>query len=191
MVSANVPTRTFSEAVMESQIEEFLIRLSKSFPQFAERLGDGTAYLLEHVQLPASDSDIEALEREVELPLPESYKSLLRCSRGFWLHGGAFQFGPGHLFFHEFEPLEQLPPHQRAEILRRGGHWPPHSQGMLCFAEYWIEGDGDQVLFDVSKGLIGSEYPVMYYAHEHSPPQVRLLAEGFHQFLEALLEDPA
>jgi hypothetical protein len=32
----------------------------------------------------------------------------------------------------------------------KGGGWPPPSQGMLCFAEYSLEADGDQVLFEAS-----------------------------------------
>jgi hypothetical protein len=32
---------------------------------------------------------------------------------------------------------------------------------MLCFAEFFMEADGDQVLFDVSKGLINGEYPIV------------------------------
>lgn len=32
-------------------------------------------------------------------------------------------------------------------------------------AEYFLEDDGDQVLFKVADGLINGEYPVYYYAH--------------------------
>lgn len=172
-------------------MDEFLQRLAVSFPNFAAKLGDGSAYLLEEVEPPAANEEIEELERALDKPLPESYKSLLRCGRGFWLLGGAIQFGRRHPFFHDFEPLDRLTPLQRKTVERKGGQWPPPSQGMLCFAEFFMEADGDQVLFDVSKGLIRGEYPVMYYAHEESPPSVRVLADGFRTFMERFLDYPA
>lgn len=59
---------------------------------------------------------------------------------------------------------------------------------MLCFAEFWLEADGDQVLFDTSQGLVGGEYPVMYYAHSGRPPTVRRLASSFREVLDEFLE---
>lgn len=70
----------------------------------------------------------------------------------------------------------------------KGGTWPPPSQGMLCFGEFFMEADGDQVLFDVSGGLQHGEYPVMYYAHESCPPTVRKLADTFEQWLDGFLD---
>lgn len=58
---------------------------------------------------------------------------------------------------------------------------------MLCFAEFFLEADGDQVLFDVSAELIDCEYPVVYYAHEDRPPSVRRLADNFSFFLSECL----
>jgi hypothetical protein len=54
----------------------------KLFPQFASaaRRRD-----LENVLPPATVDEVAALEQELGLALPESYKSLLRCARGFWL----------------------------------------------------------------------------------------------------------
>ena len=172
-------------------MDEFLRRLAVSFPKFAAKLGDGSAYLLEHVEPPATNEELAELERTVDKPLPDSYKLLLRCGRAFWLLGGVVQFGRQHPFYHDFEPLEKLSPLQRKMVERKGGRWPPPSHGMLCFAEFFMEADGDQVLFDMSKGLVKGEYPVMYYAHEASPPSVRLLAEGFPAFMEELLDYPA
>ena len=171
-------------------MDEFLRRMTAAFPRLAARLGDGSAHCLDHVEPPATDEELRQLERTVGIPLPESYKTLLRCGRGFWLLGGVVQFGPQHPFFHDFPPLDNLTPVQRKAVERKGGAWPPPSQGMLCFAEFFMEADGDQVLFDVSKGLIGGEYPVMYYAHEESPPTVRTLATGFGEFMEEFLDYP-
>lgn len=130
------------------------------------------------------------LERSLGLPLPESYKSFLRCSRGFWLLGGVVQFGSQHPFFHDFEAFDALTPAQQHHVKIKGGPWPPRSQGMLCFAEYFLEADGDQVLFDVAGGLVGGEYPVMYYAHEARPPSVRQVAATFPEFLSSFLDHP-
>ena len=51
-----------------------------------------------------------------------------------------------------------------------------------------MEADGDQVLFDVSNGLVNGEYPVMYYDHESHPPVVRKLADDFTTFLNEFLD---
>lgn len=169
---------------------EFLARLATAFPDFASKLGDGSAYQLEHVQPPVSAGDIHAMQRSLGVTLPESYKSLLRCGRAFWLFGGVVQFGTGHPFFHDFPPLDGLTPSQQGAVRRNGGWWPPPSQGMLCFAEFSMEADGDQLLFDVSGGPGGHEYPVMYYDHESTPASVRRLASTFPQFLAEFLDYP-
>ena len=171
--------------------DEFLSRLKVAFPKFAAQLGDGTAHELDQVRPPASEEHLCKLEESLGVQLPESYKSLLKCGREFCLLGGAVQFGFQHPFFHEFEPLDRLTPEQQRTVHNKGGLWPPPSQGMLCFAEFFMEADGDQVLFDVSKGLVGDEYPVMYYAHESRPPSVRRLADTFPEFLSEFLEYPA
>jgi hypothetical protein len=93
---------------------------------------------------------------------------------------------PGHPFLYKFPAVDQLSDVQRNHILHLGGIWPPPSQGMLCIAEFFLEGDGDQVLFNVKQGLVADEYPVMYYAHD-IPPVVRQMAAGFPEFLEQCL----
>ncbi len=159
---------------------EFLKRLQIAFPDFAAKLGDGSTFGLDNVQTPATDDNLRDLEQSLGLLLPESYKALLRCSREFWL-GSGVQFG--HPFLHDFEPFDALTPQQQRSILHKGVSWPPPSQGMLCFAEFFMEADGDQVLFDVSRGLVEGEYPVIYYAHESSPPSVRQLTATFPEFM--------
>jgi len=59
---------------------------------------------------------------------------------------------------------------------------------MLCFAEFFMEADGDQVLWDVSRGLVDGEYPIYYYAHEARPPSVRKLADCFDTWLGEFLQ---
>lgn len=161
--------------------------LAPHFPRFAELLSAGRGEI-ENIQRPAADAEIRAIEESVGIPLPESYKQFLRCARGFWLFGGAVQFGTQHPFFHNFPPLSDLTPHQREVVKLKGGTWPPPSQGMLCFAEFFMEADGDQVLFDVKKCPRGCEFPIMYYAHESRPPTVRKLADSFQSFFDGLLD---
>ncbi len=144
---------------------------------------------MEEVLPGATEAELEELESSLGLALPESYKKLLRCSRGFWLFDGAIQLSTGHPFFHEFPRLEQLSRVQQLAVRTRGGSWPPASNGMLCFAEFFMEADGDQVLFDVSNGLIDGEYPVMYYAHEEQG-RGRKLADSFEQWLNEFLDYP-
>ena len=163
--------------------------LMGSFPGFAAQLAARASepYLVEHVLPAATDAEISSIETELGLPLPESYKRLLRITRGFWLSGGVIQLSSEHPFFHDFPPLETLTPQQRRVVAQKGGTWPPSSQGMLCFAEYFLEADGDQALWDVSQGLQGGEYPVVYYAHEGRPPSVRPLAAHFGEWLQQCL----
>lgn len=160
---------------------------SELFPRFARTAAN---FELEHVLPAASQTDVANLEGSLGLSLPESYKALLKCTRGFWLMGGVVQFGSQHPFFHDFPPLESLTLPQRRVVELKGGPWPPASQGMLCFAEFFMEADGDQVLFDVAGGLVKGEYPIMYWAHEGRPPSVRKLADTFAEFIETFLEYP-
>jgi hypothetical protein len=155
------------------------------FPRFVDRV---EGFELENVLPGASPEELAALEVKLAVPLPSSYKQLLLATRGFWLMGGVVQFGEEHLFLHEFPALEALSPPQLRSVKQKGGTWPPPSNGMLCFAEFWMEADGDQVLFDVSRGLVDGEYPVMYYSHEGRPPSVRKLADNFVGFMEKFLE---
>jgi hypothetical protein len=72
--------------------------LSNHFPRFAalheERQPEG-------VLAPALESKIREIEELIGLPLPDSYKAFLRCTRGFWLMGGVIQFSAQHPFIHD------------------------------------------------------------------------------------------
>lgn len=125
-----------------------LKRLIKAFP--------GLSYLLEEPWEPVQDlqvgwrsDEVQEIEVGLGLQLPDSYKEFLGITRGFSAGNGSIQFHAGHPFFHDDGP----------------------NKGMLCFAEMFMLADGDQVLFDVSKGLKGGEYPIYYYAHEDDPPR--------------------
>lgn len=164
-------------------------RLKGRFPRFHQLLTEGRGDPVENMLPAATEGQIRAIEERLGLPLPLSYRQLLLCTRGFWLRGGVIEFGEEMPFFHDFPPFDTLTAKQQEMVRRRGGSWPPPSQGMLCFAEYWLEADGDQVLFDVAHGLRDGEYPVMYYAHEEYPPSVEQVADSFREWLETLLAD--
>ncbi|MBV9863954.1 MAG: SMI1/KNR4 family protein [Abitibacteriaceae bacterium] len=163
-------------------------QFKNDWPKFYQQLQSRKAKPVEAILPGATEAELQKLEEILGLPLPESYKRLLRCARGFWLRGGTIQFSSGHPFFHNFAKLEELTPRQLQTLRAKGGIWPPPSQGMLCFAEFFMEADGDQVLFDVSGGLQDGEYPIMYYAHEDNPPSVRKLADSFAQWMDEFLD---
>lgn len=163
---------------MLDQAKPFFPKLAELAPKFE----------LEGVLPAASQAEVDQIEADIGVPLPASYKQFLQCTRGFWLMGGVVQFGEQHPFVHEFEPFESLPSAHQAIVKLKGGVWPPPSNGMLCFAEFFMEADGDQVLFDTSNGLVNREYPVVYYAHNARPPSVRVLASSFTAFVEEFLE---
>jgi len=166
--------------------------LQTRFPVFCGKLKDWSGADPEEVLTGATADDIARIEEELGIPLPVSYREFLGATRGFWLFGGVVQFGSQHPFFHDFPAFETLNPQQQRMVRLKGGEWPPPSQGMLCFAEYFLEADGDQVLFDVTRGLQGGEYPVFYYRHETAPPTVRQVAPSFREWLEGhCLDDMA
>ena len=169
--------------------DEFFNSLEQHFPTFADKLRSRPDADVENIEPAATDADLAEIETSIGIQLPETYKSLLRCAREFWLFGGAIQFGFQHPFMHDFQPYDELTPQQQQSVQRKsGGVWPPPSNGMLCFAEFFMEADGDQVLFDVANGMVNGEYPVMYYAHESHPPSVRKLSDDFETFLNAFLD---
>ena len=157
-------------------------RFQKDFPEFYRALMERGGAQIEQVLPPATDAEIGEIETQCGVPLPVSYRRLLRCARGFDLLGGVVQFCVGHPFFHDFPPREAV---SAKAIRRSGGVWPPPSQGMLCFAEFFMEADGDQMLWDVSRGLCDGEYPIYYYAH--NVPSVRQLSANFESWLGEFL----
>lgn len=165
-----------------------LVDAGRLFPTFGAQLRRGLGNPIEEVLPGASASELDALEVRLGVDLPPSYRAFLQCTRGLWFFGGIVQMATVHPFFHKFAPLGDLTPDQHAIVRARGGRWPPPSDGMLCFAEFFMEADGDQVLFDVFRRASDRECPVMYYAHETSPPSVRELAPTFRAWLEQFLE---
>ena len=155
--------------------------LEPHFPSFVKKLRRHSETNLEFTQPGISDADLASIESSIGCPLPEIYKTFLRSVRELWLIGGAIQFGPQHPFVHSFQPYAQQPHPFQHDIKSQ-------NYDLICFAEYCLEADGDQVVFDVSQGLIDAEYPVLYYAHETRPPSVRKLFDSFSGFLNGFLD---
>jgi hypothetical protein len=145
------------------------------------------AIQLEKIQPGLPKKQIDSIEKNLDLILPASYKKFLSHCGGFWAFGGAVKLGNTPPFVHSFEPFDKLTDKQKEFVKQRGGIWPPPSDGMLCFADFFLEADGDQVLFYTKDGLIKGEYPVYYYSHE-GKPSVRKIADSFDEWLNKLPE---
>ena len=152
-------------------------------PRFYEKLHQCPGAKIDNVLPPASDFDLTELQQQLGLVLPASYCQLMRIARGFTLFGDSIQFPSWFPVVHDFPDLESLTPGHRESIGKKGGKWPPPTQGMLCFAEFWLEADGDQLLWDTTQGLVGEDYPVFYYSHGSRPPEVRKVAETFDELI--------
>jgi hypothetical protein len=159
--------------------------LAADFPIFYQRLNTGHGDPVDAIYPAVSDQDIGIVEQQLGILLPRSYKRFLRCTGGFCLLGGAvnIHFPP---VIHDFPPFEALTYEQQSHII---GPWPPPSHGLLSFGDFWLAGDGDEVLFDIRQNLRNGEYPVLYYDHEARPATIRLIASSFQDWLERVLTD--
>jgi hypothetical protein len=154
--------------------------LAVRFPRFAAALrrGDGREAELGRGR---DEVELRELEQYLGAPLPPSYRAFLAACGKLSLADGCVQMHDGHPFEHEFEPFEALSEEQQRRVRASGKPWPPESQGKLCFAEFFLEAAGDQVLFDLSRPRDG-EWPVLYYAHEQGT--VRELAPSVAVWIE-------
>lgn len=104
------------------------------------------------------------LSRTVGVPLPAAYLRFLSHTREL-IVGDTLRLTADHPFVHTSATVA-LP-----------------TEGMLCFGEYWLEADGDQVLFDLRNGT-SDDPPVLYYAHGRRA--VEPAAESFTAWVESL-----
>jgi len=167
------------QAAIAAARSEAIKALRIALPEFAKKLESLPNACMDEVLPGMSAEDVSACEERLRLSLPESYKRFLRAARGFWLFNGCVQFSKKHPYLHEFPDYESLPESGKKEVELNGGVWPPPSAGMLCFAEYHPANASYSVLFDVQRGLVGGEYPVVYYDYRGRPPTVRRIAESF------------
>ena len=156
--------------------------LRSEFPDFVRKVNASARAKPEQILPAVTEEQLEKIEKQLKGKLPTSYRKFLQLCGGFTLYGGPVQFLRGHPFRHEFPPLSQLTKVQLQTVRLKGGRWPPPSQGMICFAEYFLEADGDQVLFDDRGALQDGEYPVVYYCHDG--PSIEKVGESFRDWLE-------
>lgn len=157
--------------------------LRAAFPDFVAKIDSGSGIVMDEVLPGLEAEEVGVCEQELGVPLPESYKQFLRAARGFWLSDGAVQFSGNHPYLHKFPDYESLSTEGKNQVAANGGIWPPPSDGMVCFAEYF-EGDvGCSVLFDVKAGLRAGEYSVVYYYYRATPPHLVQAADSFLEWL--------
>jgi hypothetical protein len=107
-------------------------------------------------------SEEELGELELGVPLPAAYRTFLSHTRELVV-GDTLRLTEDHPFV-VVSTKVALP-----------------TEGMVCFGEYWLEADGDQVLFDPRDG---DDPPVLYYAHGRRT--VEQAAPSFTQWFESL-----
>ncbi|WP_326770390.1 SMI1/KNR4 family protein (plasmid) [Streptomyces sp. NBC_01591] len=137
--------------------------LAVRFPRFAAFLAAGLSEV-DSCGPGLDDVAVDQLEHSLGLRLPAAYRVFLQCAREV-IVGDTLQMTSSHPFVHDSRSVA-LP-----------------SLGMLCIADYWLEADGDQVLFDVREDS-QDDPPVLYYAHGQR--QVRVIADSFTAWLEGL-----
>ena len=114
--------------------ERFDKPMEEHFPCFARFLQNENAGI-EAVLPPLSPDEINALEQNLGTPLSASYKTFLGICGGFRADKPMMNLNKNTLFVMNFPARSG-----------KQKNWPPPAQGMLCFADYFLESDGDQVL---------------------------------------------
>ncbi|MEJ3745944.1 SMI1/KNR4 family protein [Actinomycetes bacterium KLBMP 9797] len=141
--------------------------LAGRFPRFARFLKANTDDI-DQCRPGLDGAALARLEQDLGLRLPETYRTFLRCAREIVV-GDTLQMTTAHPFTHNSAKVS-LP-----------------TQGMLCIGEYWLDADGDQVLFDLRQEFApdaADDPPVLYY--DHGQPAVRPIANSFTAWIEAL-----
>lgn len=135
--------------------------LAADFPELARFLRRNPGEV-ESMLPGAGETELDELARTVGLPA--AYRTFLSHTRELVV-GDTLRLTEDHPFTHT-SPTVALP-----------------TEGMLCFGEYWLEADGDQVLFDLRDG-VSDDPPVWYYAHGRRV--VERVAPTFTAWLESL-----
>ncbi|OAI39927.1 hypothetical protein AYO40_05275 [Planctomycetaceae bacterium SCGC AG-212-D15] len=143
--------------------------ISTHFPKFARFLKK-RATDIETMEPPATAIELADLERSLGVALPEIHKQFLLCTRS--LRIGGLDLSVIH-----------------ADIVSSPKDLTLPTEGMLAIADYFLEADGDQVLF-APDSLGESDPPVFYYAHAGLPPAVRQMSPHFSTWIESLPKSP-
>lgn len=151
------------EAAKAAEFAPAIARLAGHFPRFARFL-KANIDDVDSCRSGLDDAELARLEQDLGLRLPAAYRTFLQCTREVVL-GDTLQITSTHPFVHDSTKVA-LP-----------------TQGMLCIADFWLTGDGDQALFDLRDGVV-DDPPVLYY--DHDQPAVRPIAASFTAWIEKL-----
>lgn len=155
------------ERQLKEKQKQFLPRLECLSAEFPKLSGFLRRHLdeIEELGAPASSEEIAHLEHAIGAPLAESFRRFLSCTSCL-VYGDEASIGLQYTFRHPaYNPNSP-------------------SANRICFGEYWLEGDGDQLLFgDAEEDM---EPPILYY--NHSEPSCEVLAEDFKAWAESLPE---
>jgi hypothetical protein len=148
------------------QANPVLDRLKQHFPKFAglirRRLESSN-----ELGAPATTEELQRAEQSLGLKLPGALRRLFECSGRVSIDGLSIDIDVNLLI------------HPVASQLA--------GTSMLCFGEYCLQADGDQVLLRVDE-LSDDDPPVYYYAHEF--PRVEPTKKRFTAWLESLSRSP-
>jgi len=145
---------------LHQQIKPVLSCIKQQFPKFAGLI-KRRLETAEELEPGASEEELAAVEQAIGFRIPGALRRLFQCSRWISLDGLSLQIS---LFVHPV--ASQLVGTQ-----------------MVCFGEYWLKADGDQVLFR-SEELLDDDPLVYYYAH--AIPAVEPTKKWFTAWLESL-----
>jgi hypothetical protein len=151
------------------QFEPIFDALAKFFPKFARFLKN-RARDIDRLEEPASPQEIAEVEQALGAPLPQAYTRLLQCTRALSLDG-------------LYMGLDQV--HRHLAVAGK----PSQGAETICIGEYWLEGDGDQVLVAYNPHPM-PDPPVYYYAHGAGTTTARRLAASVTKWIESLPKSP-
>ncbi len=172
------------KAALSAAREEMKTALRVHFREFVTRLESRTDVGIDRILPGLTTDEINARERELGILLPNTYKQFLSTSAGFWLFDGAVQFSGNHPYRLTFPSYESLNDDDKKIVASNGGLWPPPSDGMICFGEYF-EGDvGCSLMFDTNDKMKDGEYKISHYYFRASPPRAELVADSFLEWLD-------
>jgi cobaltochelatase CobT len=147
--------------------DEGISRFDARFPAFAAFLRRHPGNL-DGLGPPATEQELDELQRAIGRPLPPSLREFLRCARSLDLDEPVINLSINMMQLMEF--------HHNPERRRR----KPDVLEMVLLCEFWLEADGDQLAFDHTRGESG-ECPIFYYSHAY--PRVTRVADTFDELL--------
>ena len=147
--------------------DEGISQFDARFPAFAAFLRRHPGNL-DGLGPPATEQELDELQRAVGRPLPPSLREFLLCTRSLVLAEPVINLSIDMMQLMEF--------HHNPERRRR----KPDVLEMVLLCEFWLEADGDQLAFDHTSGESG-EYPIFYYSHSY--PRVTRVADTFDELL--------